>query len=101
LAGKGDRILRADARAVSFAPAKSRPKSKECQRAALNRLLAVARLLRRNKPFNAREAGVMLGHSAKTIKRDLRLLRQHGWKIDWNVYECTYVLRSAPRPTLF
>jgi hypothetical protein len=101
LVGKGDRILRADAGDLRIAPAKDRPKAKECQRAALNRLLAVARLLRRNQPFSARVAGEMLGHSAKTIKRDLRLLRQHGWKIDWNVYECTYVLRSAPRPTLF
>jgi hypothetical protein len=38
---------------------------------------------------------------AKSIKRHIHVLRRHGWEIDFDYRERTYVLRSAPRPSLF
>ena len=74
--------------------------NRENLRLSLNRLLTLAKTLRRNEPFNATGFAEAYGLERKTIMRDLRVLRQHGWKIEFDPCENTYVLRSAPPPTL-
>ena len=68
--------------------------------ACVARLLALARLLRQNRPFTAPLLADQLGSCDRTLKRDIRLLRDLGWRIEWDPREATYTLMRAPRPVL-
>lgn len=67
----------------------------------LRRLIDLARALRRHEPISAASAASERGLSTKTLMRDFDMLRSFGWEIEWDAKERTYVLISAPKPTLF
>lgn len=71
------------------------------RRDGIHRLLHLARALRRGKPISAASEASARGLSTKTLMRDFDMLRSFGWEIEWDARERTYVLISAPKPTLF
>lgn len=71
------------------------------KRPPLERMIALARMLRSGKPFNCRSAAQALEIDAKTIGRDLEFLRDRlRYDFEYDGSRRTYRLRSAPDPSL-
>lgn len=70
-------------------------------RVALERIVAIARLLRAGEAFNCASVAEHFEVCHGTVKRDVAYLRDRlRWDFEWDAARNSYVLRRAPEAVL-